>query len=102
MAAKYPSIAADLKAAGLTALQHDAYRVALVSLIAAAFAIDPENAQPHPDASGNWVDSTSLATFGAASVSIAGTSVQGRNLEFRRTHRDEFRGFYNVNMWYTP
>ena len=31
LAARYPSVAADLKQAGLTAKQHDAYRVALLS-----------------------------------------------------------------------
>ena len=46
LAAQYPSVAADLAKAGLTAQQHDAYRVALVTAYvtdAGADSIDPNS-----------------------------------------------------------
>jgi hypothetical protein len=49
LAAKYPSVAADLKQAGLTGQQHDAYRVALLSAMVlqgagdGAGAVDPNS-----------------------------------------------------------
>ena len=64
LAARYPSVAAALKQAGLTAEQHEAYRVALISAMTIA---DMEDAV-------GTVDSN---------------SVMGKNLEFFNTHPDE-------------
>jgi hypothetical protein len=66
LAARYPTVAADLQAAGLTATQHDAYRVALIS-----------------------------ALVGRGTPKAAGVadphSVLAQNMEFLRTHMDEVR-----------
>jgi hypothetical protein len=47
LAAQYPSVAADLKQAGLTAQQHDALRVALVNAYATQ-SVGKEMAAPDP------------------------------------------------------
>lgn len=65
LAAKYPSIAASLKAAGLTAEQHDVYRVALLS------ALLTDN-------------------IGSVAGEIADTSVLAKNIAFMKEHPDEF------------
>src|SRR5881394_1430623 len=43
LAAQYPSVAADLKKAGLTAAQHEAYRVALASAVFLHATLDETN-----------------------------------------------------------
>ncbi len=65
LAAKHPSIAAALKAAGLTAEQHDVYRVALLS------AMLTDN-------------------IGSSAGAIADTSVLAQNIAFMKSHPDEF------------
>lgn len=64
LAAQYPSVAADLQQAGLTAQQHDAYRVALISTRIAAIAKD---------------------LLGP----LEATSVLAKNLAFYEAHPDE-------------
>jgi hypothetical protein len=66
LAAKYPSVAADLKKAGLTAKQHDAYRVALIS-----------------------AQVSKMAGSYAGIVDTA--SVLAKNVEFFNAHPDEFK-----------
>ena len=66
MAAKYPLIAADLKTAGLTAQQEEAYRAAIIR-----------------------IEFVRLAKVRAAD--IADTSVLGQNMAFRNAHESEFQ-----------
>jgi hypothetical protein len=66
LAAKYPSVAADLKKAGLTAKQHDAYRVALISAQTSQFTKDEAG-------------------------TVEATSTLAKNLEFFYSHPDEFK-----------
>lgn len=80
LAAHYPSVAADLQKAGLTAQQHDAYRVALFG----AMATD----QLPKDAS-----------------TLDSTSTLGKNLAFFRNHPDDFaprQPLWETHMWFTP
>ncbi len=77
MAAQYPSVAAALQAAGLTAQQHDAYRVALAS------AIVTQNV-------GRMAGPTEAA------------SVLQKNTDFRNAHPDEVEVLGNTGIWSTP
>lgn len=84
LAAKYPSVAAALKASGLTAEQHDAYRVALVG---ARLVQSP--GRPFRD-------------FYAKIYTPQG-SVHAMNVEFMNAHLDEFQALEALGgMWYTP
>jgi hypothetical protein len=76
LAAKYPSVAADLQQAGLTAQQEDAYRAAIVRV---GFALEA----------------------GTTTGPIAETSVLGKNLAFRNTHDAEFKKLEKTSMWIT-
>ena len=76
MAAKYPSVAADLSKAGLTAQQEEAYRAAIIR-----------------------VGFTRLA--GETAGSVAETSVLGKNLALRVSHPEEFKALSATGMWTT-
>ena len=91
MASKYPSVAADLQAAGLTALQAAAYRAAILRVgFARATGIAPGGA-PDPDDRGQYIPY----------VAIAPTSVLGKNLAFRKAHTAEFQALAKTGMWTT-
>jgi hypothetical protein len=93
LAAAYPSVAANLKAAGLTAKEHDAYRVALASARALKHSAGEK-----------------------ARGALDPTSVQAKNLAFMDAHPDEFQALEDAsegnvredtltvpaNMWYMP
>jgi hypothetical protein len=80
LAAKYPSVASDLKAAGLTAQQHDAYRVALIGLITFQ---QVNSEQRHL-------------------LSVEAGSVLWQNIRFIKMHPDEFKALEATNIWMTP
>jgi hypothetical protein len=114
LAAKYPSVAADLKEAGLTARQHDAYRIALTSARIADFVVHgPIAGGPHGDIPGmppkiskiidKALDSLDrLDSSGKSPVSIDATSVLGKNLEFTVTHSEILKGLASTGMFRTP
>jgi hypothetical protein len=77
MAAKYPSVAADLKKAGLTAQQAEAYRIALITARATKQGV------------------------GRAGT-VDSTSVMGRNIAFRHAHPNELRVLAKTGMWLNP
>jgi hypothetical protein len=77
LAAKYPSVAADLKKAGLTAQQAEAYRVALITARATKQGV------------------------GQAGI-VDSTSVIGRNMAFRHAHPDELKALAKTGMWLNP
>lgn len=74
MAAKYPTVAADLKQASLTAQEWQNYREALLTA---------------------WIAQKS----GAAS-SIPATSALGKNLAFLNSHKTEFDALRATGMWF--
>jgi hypothetical protein len=76
LAAKYPSVAADLEKAGLTAQQEEAYRVALIR-----------------------VKFTHMA--GTTAGTIADSSVLGKNMAFWKEHDKEFSELDATEMWTT-
>lgn len=74
LAARYPSVAAALKAAGLTAEEHDRYRVALASLAV-------------------------TQSVGRVAGRIEPTSVTAKNIVFLNAHMDELATFnYNKGI----
>ncbi len=77
LAAKYPTVAAALKAAGLTAQQHEAYRVALLSA------------------------SIAKNVRGKAGT-VEANSVLAKNIEFMDAHADELKMLETTRMWDTP
>lgn len=77
LAAAYPSVAAALEQAGLTAQQHDAYRVALISARVAQ-------------------------SVGERAGPIEGTSTLAKNLAFLKSHSDELVPLDATGMWSTP
>lgn len=92
LAARYPSVAADLQAAGLTAKQEDAYRTAMVRVRCAWV--------------GGVVPGVPMDTLPFAKnipfKTIAPTSVLGQNVAFRRAHAGEFKALAATGMWATP
>ena len=110
LAAQYPSVAADLKAAGLTAQQHEAYRIALLNV----------NILDHV-VKGRLIRSMWGYTWGngplgqtmeekdrkdaqawKVKISINAASVQGKNLQFADTHKGLFLALASTGMWSTP
>ena len=88
LAARQPSVAAALQAAGLTAQQHDAYRVALAS--AKLTGLGEQGGEPD-----------------ARSWRVEPTSTLGKNVAFVHAHPDETAAFAwgdatGTRMWYTP
>jgi predicted esterase len=77
LAAIYPSVAADLKDAGLTSEQQDAYRVALLGAIV-------------------------TGSVGRVAGTIDTTSVLGRNIAFMKAHKNEFKSLAATEIWNTP
>ncbi len=78
LAARYPSVAAALQAAGLTARQHDAYRVALISASVTG-----------------GIKRTRVGPLDPASA-------LGKNIEFLYTHSDALAPLWETAMWTTP
>lgn len=85
LSARYPSVAADLKAAGLTARQAEAYRLALFSARVVA-------REAHP------VGGSRLSEF----ETIEPTSVLGKNAVFLEAHTEELEMLHAMGMWITP
>jgi predicted esterase len=92
LATMYPSIAADLRAAGLTAQQAMAYRNAVLRVGFARAAGMAPNAAP----------ATLFLGHDLPFTPIAPTSVLGQNLAFRRTHDTAFQALGETWMWTTP
>jgi hypothetical protein len=76
LASQYPSVAAALKEAGLTALQHDAYRAALISAMVAVLG----DSVPSPEV----LKATRI-------VAPPTTTVEGKNIAFLGEHWDELQ-----------
>ncbi len=91
LAAKYPSVAADLWAAGLTAEQAEAYRIALMSAYTVVQAVKHAGNSREGSVAVN-------AVFGI----IDPTSVLGRNVAFMKAHADDLEVFEATYMWSTP
>jgi hypothetical protein len=81
LASIYPSVAADLMHAGLTAQQHDAYRVAIICAIAT-----------------REIKSEQRNILG----DVEATSVLGKNIAFMKEHPDEFEALKKTQIWHTP
>lgn len=77
LATRYPSVAADLSAAGLTAAQEDRYREAIIR-----------------------VGLTHMVA--AAAGPIAPASVLGQNLAFRQAQSQAFKALVRAGIWYLP
>lgn len=89
LAAAYPSVAADLKAAGLTAQQEEAYRRAIFRVgFARLGGLAPEGQDRAP----SFGQSLSYAP-------VAPSSVLGQNLAFRAAHDAEFKALSKTGMW---
>lgn len=89
LAAQFPTVAADLRAAGLTPKEHDSYRVALLSRMLATQAVRPPRS--HLDSlQFRWNPLMSLDT----------TSAQGRNLMFES--QNAFEALRKTGMWEMP
>ena len=111
LAAKYPSVAADLQAAGLTAEQHEVYRVALLSAYSGIPRSRP-TVMPHlpnmPSAVSLSIDSVYFKLkqwefdhSHDVPLAIDPTSVQGQNVAFVLAHSDilqplESEKYYNL------
>lgn len=95
LATQDPSVAADLKKAGLTAQQHDAYRVALASAeyIMSATGYEPADSlflSPPPPA------------LQALNQAMAAQPVLGKNVDFLRAHPNEYNVLMETEMRKTP
>jgi predicted esterase len=91
MAKLYPSVAADLKAAGLTAQQEEQYRAAILRVgFARMGGIAP----------GDAVDAMPLGRS-LPFAQISATSVLAKNLAFRQAHDAEFKALSQTGMWTT-
>jgi dienelactone hydrolase len=92
LAQAYPSVAADLKAAGLTAHQEAAYRVAILRVgFVRAGGIVPGPPDPYQTEVGNDL------SYGP----ITPNSVLAKNLAFRASHNAEFAVLSKTGMWTT-
>ena len=103
LAKQFPSVAADLEAAGLTVQQHEAYRVALISARIANYTVHgPVAHGPHHDPTyGKIQDSLDrYNSRGPSPITIDPQSVQGENLAFMVAQPELFKGLRP--MWYTP
>ena len=94
MAAAFPSVAADLQAAGLTAAQEDAYRNALLRV---GF-VRMSGLADH-----SIVDRLDDPHLGSPlpSPPISEASALGKNLAFRKSHEAEFSALAKTAMWTT-
>lgn len=93
LAAQYPSVAADLQQAGLTAPQHDAYRIAL---LAAAYVRTglPVEEYFRANMVGEWAVILAKA--------MAANPVLEKNVEFLGAYPDELQALEETQMWMTP
>lgn len=102
LAARYASVAAALAKAGLTAPQHEAYRVALISArVAASLAAERIRDMNTPAAIANLT-----ANKGVNLGDLVGrwdtSSVQAKNVAFLNAHADEVQALEATGMWSTP
>ena len=89
LAGSYPQVAADLKAAGLTAQQEAAYRMAIIRVgFARASGIAPGDSLK-----------TMMLGSNLSFEPIAPTSKLGKNLAFRQAHDAEFKKLEETDMW---
>lgn len=97
LTAHYPSVAAALKEAGLTAQQHDAYRAALVSaIVAKSMTVDITAALARP----GMADQKAL--YSVPAVVLQPNSVQSKNVAFLAEHPDELAALDATGMLHTP
>lgn len=87
LAARYPAVAADLKQAGLTAQEHDAYRLALLT---AQYVRTGLRAEAYD------------RTNAILTEAVAANLVLKKNLEFLDTHADELEALEATKVWATP
>lgn len=99
LAAKYPSVSAGLKKAGLTARQHDAYRVALIS---ASVARDVTHKVSPTDSAAAVKYHTFIEWRNTPVIVVEATSVLGKNMAFMEAHSNELEALAATNMWNTP
>ncbi len=92
LAAKYPAVAADLRAAGLTAEQAEAYRLALLAGQVVA------RTRWRAELLGQSADTVLAAAFG----DIEPSSVTARNAAFIAAHPAELEMLEAVGMWQMP
>jgi hypothetical protein len=85
LAAAYPSVAADLRAAGLTAVQEDAYRRALLRARLAVLGRQAPTGDMAPDT--------------VPMVSVTPESVLGKNLAFQAVHATELAALEHTGVW---
>ena len=97
LAAQYPSVAADLKAAGLTAQQHDAYRVARAS---ATFIDAARKNADNGERTGYYTVNPAVRKL--LDASLAASQPLRENMEFVRTHPDALGALEATDMWRTP
>jgi hypothetical protein len=90
-AVAYPSVAADLQAAGLTAKQAAAYRIAIFRVGFARMAGIAPGGNTTPMELGQNIPF----------APIAPTSVLGQNLAFRQAHDAEFKALAQMGIWST-
>lgn len=87
LAAKYPSVAAALKAAGLTAERHDSYRAALASARLIMYSDSTKYSDPINHK--RWIP-------------LDPTSMVVKNFEFMSAHPDEAAALETSGMWTNP
>lgn len=92
LAARYPSVAADLAAAGLTAHEEERYREAILRVGFTRLVTAPGTGD-----SGTPNRKVQMAT--TAVGPIVPTSVLGQNLAFRAAHAQEFKALAHTGMW---
>jgi predicted esterase len=92
LAKAYPSVSADLKAAGLTAQQEEAYRAAILRVgFVRAGGIVPGKPDPYPTEVGKDL----------SYAPITPNSVLAQNLAFRAAHDVEFAALSKTGIWTT-
>lgn len=96
LAAQYPSVAADLQAAGLTAQQHEAYRAALLGASVAKY-LNIDLPQDSMFVAYWRRERGELPRF-----AVKANSSLGRNIAFLQAHPDELQALEATEMWSTP
>jgi hypothetical protein len=108
LAAQYPSVAADLKAAGLTAEQHDQYRLAFLSAVIANRAMHGmkftgfvgPGGMPFPVPQ-EMIDKINQENAGGPSpIALRAGSVQEHNLDFLLAHEKEWHALEQTHVLY--
>jgi hypothetical protein len=105
LAEKYPSVAAALKAAGVTPQEHEAYRVAIATALIDKQMLETtanlKQLHEHPTTSPN-VSLIERALDAIPNFTIDPSSVQGANVTFLDTHPEELGILFRTGMMTTP